>query len=147
MCPFCTFRSLALPEMPRHFAMYRHVNCIHIRLTSQKTWFFARISGHNSSSNTVCRELANSHSMSYVVSFKSGLTSITPRSDHEVVAGELPGGVERQLVLADPAHGRRRRHLRLRPRPARVGPADEPVLAVEQMCSDGSIANLDIYTG
>ena len=79
---------------------------------------------------------------------------MTSRSDHEVVAGELPGGVERQLVLADPAHGRRRRHLRLRPRPARVGPADEPVLAVEQMYSESefqmvpySIANLDSYTG
>ena len=73
----------------------------------------------------------------------------TPRSDHEVVSGELPGGVERQLVLADPAHGRRRRHLRLRPRPARVGPADEPVLAVEQNCIQmvRSIANLDIDTG
>ena len=86
--------------------------------------------------------------MSYtrtLLASKGGLTNMTSRPDHEVVSGELPGGVERQLVLADPAHGRRRRHLRLRPRPARMGPADEPVLAVEQ--SYIQIANLDSYTG
>ena len=96
---------------------------------------------HNSSSNAVCQswriflQCGTCH-----VSFINRLANRTSRSDHEVVAGELPGGVERQLVLADPAHGRRGRHLRLGPRPARLGPAHEPVLAAAgQTYSDAKV--------